>query len=166
LDYVGIPQGNIHPMEMHSQDLKTAVQGYEQDLRSFFKDSTTPFPVFDLLLLGVGEDGHTASIFPGTDAMLEANRWVVGTDVPSVQHQRISLSLPLINYARHVFFVVLGSAKASIIKQVLIDQKKLPAGLVQTLNGQVTFCLDKDAASQIPYRTSYQDLGDAILVNV
>jgi 6-phosphogluconolactonase len=166
LSYAGIPASNVHPIHTNVKSLETSIEEYDKDLRSFFKNENSSFPSFDLIFLGVGEDGHTASIFPGTQAIDEASRWVVGTNTSDVKHQRISLSLPLINHARHVFILVLGSSKASIMKNILIDQKKLPAGLIRTLNGQVTFCLDKDAASQIPYRTSYVDHGDAIIVNV
>jgi 6-phosphogluconolactonase len=143
---VPIPSENVH--RVHGElEPKRAAQAYDRALHDFF---CGPRPRFDLVLLGLGEDGHTASLFPGSPALAEKERLVVPAtaryqDRPA---QRVTLSLPAINGARQVFFLVTGSAKAGIVQAVLEGSTgPLPAQRVRPLAGQLTWLLDAGAAS-------------------
>ncbi len=126
-----------------SDEVKMASQ-YEDVLRSNILVTQNGYPVFDLILLGIGEDGHTASLFPG-DAALDVNgRWVVPVIRPD--YRRISMTLPVINAARHVMFFVMGSHKASIIHQIKAGEGKYPAGRVKPA-GELIYILDSQAGS-------------------
>jgi 6-phosphogluconolactonase len=160
LDHVPIPADNVHRMqaELSSEE---AAAAYEVSLQSFFdmtasksKDSTPS--AFDLLLLGIGTDGHTASLFPGTPAMEENRRWVVPvphTEPPPPLITRISLTLPAINAARQVTFLASGSGKATILNEVLSTKPSaphaLPAARVKPSAGQLLWLLDAAAASKL-----------------
>jgi 6-phosphogluconolactonase len=100
---------------------------YEQILREYFADQD--LPTFDLILLGLGTDGHTASLFPGTEILDETQRWVAPVYVPALNSWRISLTLPAINAASHVAFLVSGGEKAAVLKHILEypDELRYPA---------------------------------------
>jgi 6-phosphogluconolactonase len=133
-------QGEIRPDEAAAQ--------YETELKRFFGEGSA-FPRFDLILLGMGDDGHTASLFPGTNALLEDKRWVIEKYVPAKQMWRITLTRPVINAAANVSFLVTGSSKAGRLKQVIqgdYNQDNLPAQLIQPKYGSLTWFVDQDAA--------------------
>ena len=142
---VPIPSQNI--FRIHSEETPLeAANDYENTLRSFFSNNT--FPSFDIMLLGLGEEGHTASLFPGSTAMDENQRWVVSTYVEKLKAYRITLTFPVINSAKHIIFLVAGSNKAEILKNIFADdQNNIPAKKVRPNNGKLTWLLDKDAAS-------------------
>jgi 6-phosphogluconolactonase len=124
-----------------------AASEYEQHLEHFFGAG---LPQFDLILLGLGEDGHTASLFPGTSALEETQRRVTSVFVPKFRAHRITLTLPVINHARHVMFIVAGKSKSDIVPRVLKSSqptKELPATLVQPQTGQLDWILDAEASS-------------------
>ena len=103
---------------------------------------------FDLILLGMGVDGHTASLFPGTTALEERERAVVAVYVEKMQRWRVTLTLPIINAARHVLFLVSGDAKAEVLAQINAGVR-LPASLVQPSHGELTWLADQNAASNL-----------------
>ncbi len=124
-----------------------AADDYEAVLRAFFRGTR---PRFDLLLLGMGDDGHTASLFPGTAALDEAERWVVANYVPKLADWRITLTLPTINAAACVAFLVAGEAKAERLAEVLNgprDPHRLPAQAIQPTDGELLWLVDQAAAA-------------------
>ena len=150
LDHVPIPAENIHRMQGEIRPDEAAVR-YEDTLRNFFGNDSL-YPRFDLILLGMGDDGHTASLFPGTNAVLEEKRWVIENYVPAKQMWRITLTKTAINAAANVSFLVSGSGKAQRLQQVIqgdYNQDLLPAQLIQPQNGTLTWFVDQDAASKL-----------------
>lgn len=150
LSHVPLPAANIHriPGELPPAQ---AAEAYAAELKSFFGGA---LPEFDLVLLGLGEDGHTASLFPGTQAMNETESWVIAVDhttPPPPLLPRITLTLPVLNAARSVIFLVSGEAKAQVLASVLDtkDDNHLPARQVDPLNGSLFFLADEDAAQYV-----------------
>jgi 6-phosphogluconolactonase len=150
LDRVPLPTDNIH--RVHGElDPETAAQAYAAELRDFFG---AQWPVFDLILLGMGDDGHTASLFPGSDALREKTRPVVGV---TAQYQdrparRVTLTPPAINAARHVMFLVVGASKANALQAVLegpYQPHRLPAQIVQPTDGHLVWLVDGMAAKKV-----------------
>jgi 6-phosphogluconolactonase len=144
LDYV--PVGNVHRMRGELPPQEAAV-AYEEELRTFFQ--TEDVPLFDLILLGIGADGHTASLFPGTPALEVNDRWVVANPVPRLDTTRITLTIPVINAALAVYFLVAGEDKAEALREILegdADPRAYPAKLIQPPGGP-TWMLDQSAAS-------------------
>lgn len=122
---------------------------YEATIREKF-NKPTGIPSFDLLLLGVGPDGHTASLFPGHEIINVTDRLIATiTDSPKPPPQRITMTFPLINNARFSIFAVAGKGKAEIVKQIFADKQDLPAANVKALE-EVYWLLDEDAAAHIP----------------
>jgi 6-phosphogluconolactonase len=149
LERVGIPPGNIHRVQGELSP-EQAAAAYEQDLRAFC--GSQGFPVFDLVLLGLGEDGHTAALFPGSPAVQERQRWVVAVEhrqPPPPLVDRVTLTLPVINAARQVTFLVSGSDKAQRLEQVFSSRESerdmLPAQLVQPMRGNLLWLVDQAA---------------------
>jgi 6-phosphogluconolactonase len=144
-----VPPDNVHRIRGELQDAGDAAAEYETLLRLFFSVPAGRLPRFDLLLLGLGSDGHIASLFPGTDALLEQRRLVVANWVERVRSHRITLTLPVINNASAVIFLVSGAEKASIVKRVLNDNDPaLPAFLVRPVNGKLIWFVDRAAAAE------------------
>jgi 6-phosphogluconolactonase len=144
LDHV--PSGSVHRMQGELPP-DEAAEAYEQDLRNFF--GTEDLPQFDLILLGTGGDGHTASLFPETSALEVHDRWVVANPVLKLETTRITLTFPVINAARAVYFLVAGEGKAKPVAEILEDDpdpREYPASLVQPQGGPV-WMLDRPAAS-------------------
>lgn len=146
LEHTPIPPGNVHRIR-GELDPERAADEYEAELRAFFG----PTPRFDLILLGLGEDGHTASLFPGTAALHETARWVVAHCVAGVpQPWRVTLTPPALNAAANVIFLVAGAGKAARLKQVLqgtLQPDVLPAQIVQPGVGRLLWLVDVAAAS-------------------
>jgi len=152
LDRVGIPAENIHRIEGELEPALAAIR-YEAELKATFGSQN--FPRFDLVLLGLGEDGHTASLFPGSPALNEHERWVVNVEhitPPPPLVRRITLTLPVLNAAAQVIFLVSGSSKAERLRQVLSDSREpnpLPAQLIIPANGNLLWLVDREAAIQV-----------------
>lgn len=130
-----------------------AAARYESAIRNQFKLEGAEVPRFDVLQLGMGDDGHTASIFPHTDAIHELGRIVYANQVPQKDTWRITLTWPVINEASGVFFLIGGKDKAEPLQRVLqgpYDPETLPSQLIQPKNGRLLFLLDKDAAALLP----------------
>ncbi|MEJ7627896.1 MAG: 6-phosphogluconolactonase [Ferruginibacter sp.] len=144
LDHVPIPRENIFPVQVQMQAGKAALQ-YEQMLKVFFKQE---LPVFDLILLGMGEDGHTASLFPGTETT-STQSLVNAVKKPADQTERITFTPQLINNAKQVLFLVTGKNKADILKEVLENKSKnkYPVQLIHPKNGKTLWYADKPAAT-------------------
>jgi len=107
-------------------------------------------PKFDLIVLGIGEDGHTASLFPGSRVLSDKERLAVAVQSRKTQHRRITLTLPVLNSARNIVFLVSGKRKASIMKKVLMLRvKSLPASLINPDHGKYLFLTDKAASTYI-----------------
>jgi 6-phosphogluconolactonase len=147
-----IPSENIHPITTEGITPEESAKEYEQELRRFFHNNT--LPRFDLLMLGIGDDGHTASLFPGSSSLHERNRLVVPVDAKSPPRERISLTLPVINNARSVVFLTTGKRKAPVMKEILEEKDcSLPAAQVRPVKGSLLFVLDEGAAALLSERT-------------
>ena len=147
LQRVFVPGKNIHRMRGEA-DAEEAARDYESQLSHFFGSSA--LPAFDLIMLGVGEDGHTASLFPGSQAVREEKHMVVPVYLDKPNFNRITLTLPVINHASRVFFLAAGKAKAGVIHHVLDEgnSREYPAGLVCPEAGTITWFLDQEAAGK------------------
>ncbi len=138
-------------------DAAQAAQEYEQTLRDFFRLAVGEFPRFDLVLLGMGPDGHTASLFPGTKALREEKRLVVSNWVGKFCTDRITLTAPVFNNAACVLFMAHGEDKAPALKAVLegpYEPEQLPAQLIQPKNGKLLWFVDTAAARLLSTATS------------
>ena len=141
-----VPVGSVHRMRGELQPTEAAA-AYEEELREFFGASDEP-PSLDLILLGIGEDGHTASLFPETSALEIHDRWVVANPVLKLETTRLTLTVPVINSARAVNFLVAGEGKAEALKLILegdADPRQYPAKLVRPAGGPV-WMVDSAAA--------------------
>jgi len=146
LDHVSVPQQNVHRLRGESCPGDVAAL-YEVELRKVFRVGV---PHFDLVMLGMGQDGHTASLFPGTEVLDEQRRWVVAHYVDSVQGWRVTLSPLVINAARNVTFIVSGTDKSDVMREVLEGPSQpylLPARLVNPDEGHLLWLLDEEAAA-------------------
>jgi 6-phosphogluconolactonase len=147
LEQVPLPAPNVHPMPTHFPSPDAAAQDYERTLRA---EAGHHRPPFDLILLGMGEDGHTASLFPRSPALHETTRWVVAVTVPAAPSTRLTLTLPAIATAARIFVLVAGSGKANALAHVLsptADPDDYPAARLPSRSGLVTWWVDRDAAS-------------------
>lgn len=134
-------------------DPEEAASKYEATLRNNFKLEGAQAPAFDLVLLGMGDDGHTASIFPNTDAINELGRLVVANHVPQKDTWRVTLTWPVINHGKRVVFLIEGGAKADRLHEVLLgdyDPERLPSQLIRPESGHLYLLLDAEAARRLP----------------
>jgi 6-phosphogluconolactonase len=141
--------GSVHRMRCELPPEEAAAD-YERQLREFFGPDDPPS--FDLILLGLGEDGHTASLFPETSALDVTDRWVVVNPVLKLETSRLTLTIPVINAAKVVTFLTAGEGKAETLKEILegdADPRGYPAKLIRPENGELTWMVDKAAASLI-----------------
>lgn len=146
LDKVPVPSYHIHPI-ICNKIFKRAAEQYELLLRDFFKGQDT---CFDLILLGLGNDGHTASLFPGTPVLKEKNRWVEVVSIPKPGINRITLTIPLIKRSALTVFLVAGTEKAGALKEVLEGQSNtsnFPAQLIAPINGKLIWLVEQSAAN-------------------
>ncbi len=138
-------------------DAAQAAREYEQELKDFFRLIEGRFPRFDLVLLGMGPDGHTASLFPGTKALHEEKRLVVSNWVGKFFTDRITLTVPVLNNAARVLFLVQGDDKAPALKAVLegpCEPEQLPAQLIRPKNGKLLWLVDRTAARLLSAATA------------
>jgi len=150
LSPLGIREANIHRIKGELEDAGEAARQYEDDILRDFPVSEGQLPKFDLIFLGMGSDGHTASLFPGTKALQEEKRLVVSNWVGKFFTERITMTAPLLNNAAFVVFLVSGQDKALPLKGVLegrYEPQQLPAQLVRPESGKLTWLLDSTAAS-------------------
>lgn len=146
---VPIPDGHIHRIK-GEEDPGKAARDYEADIREFF--GASGLPVFDLVLLGMGEDGHTASLFPGSKSLEETARLAVPVYLEKPNRNRITLTLPVLNNAAQILFLVAGSSKAAVLSEILSDKEKkreFPAGRIRPVQGKVIWLIDREAAGGV-----------------
>jgi 6-phosphogluconolactonase len=149
LSRVTLPAENIHRMNGVGDAFANALL-YEDEMRTLFNDAA--WPRFDLILLGMGDDGHTASLFPGTEVLNEREAWVAGLWVEKLGAYRITLTPPAINHAAHIIFLVTGENKAERLAEVLEgkhDFARLPAQLIKPLDGSLRWFVDKAASTRL-----------------
>jgi 6-phosphogluconolactonase len=144
---VPIPVRSVHPVATVGVTVEESASMYEDSIRRVFEVDPGPPPAFDLIFLGLGPDGHTASLFPGTAALREKDRLVVPNFVPRLDAWRITFTYPLINAARTVVFLVQGQEKAQRVAEVLSGREDLPATHVRP--NKLVWLLDGAAASQL-----------------
>lgn len=152
---VNIPLTQIYPLDDSLEPAATA-RAYQTLLAQLFQPAAGQPPRFDLILLGLGEDGHTASLFPDHPLLTETGRWVAAIfDSPKPPPERITMTLPLINQARAVAFVAAGAGKADILAQIwdtAAPTGSLPAQLVRPSNGELVWFVDEAAAARLNMR--------------
>jgi len=144
-----LPVGGVHRMRGESPPAAAAA-AYEEELRRFFGPDEPAR--LDLILLGLGEDGHTASLFPETSALDVTDRWVVANPVLKLGTTRLTLTVPVINAAQAVIFLVAGEGKAEALREILegdADPRAYPAKLVHSRSGDLTWMVDRAATSQL-----------------
>ena len=148
LEHIPISRNNVHPMPTYFGLPDEAARNYEDTLRQFFGDEP---PSIDLVFLGVGAEGHTASLFPDSPALEEQARWVLAVEAPAAPPRRLTLTLPILNQARHLFFIAVGAGKREIITALRDEPdarpSAYPAGRVRPKTGRVTWFLDRAASS-------------------
>jgi 6-phosphogluconolactonase len=143
-----VPETNIHPVQTNVPSASDAAALYEKEIVNFFAPLTDGMPVFDCILLGIGEDGHTASLFPGNRVLREQDRFAVPVDDTTHTHPRITLSLPVLNHAENIIFLVSGKRKAPTVRKIVRKENpSLPASMIQPAHNNLFFFLDRDAAS-------------------
>jgi 6-phosphogluconolactonase len=142
LDLVSIPQRNIHPIPTDNSNMKIAASAYETELRRILMaDGST----FDLAIMGIGKEGHTASLFPGSSALDEKRRWALGVEVNAVPPRRITLTYSILNRTAVIYFIVSGSGKAEVMEKILggaEDFRAYPAVGIQPNNGRLFWWVD------------------------
>ncbi len=150
LSKVPIPPGNVHRAHGEAADPRAAADAYEALLRRFFA-AGSPFPVFDLVLLGMGEDGHVASLFPGSDGLAERTRWVADHDIVKRGQpaHRLTLTVPALAAAREVVLLVSGELKAEMLAAVVEREADVPAREVTSGAAEVLWLVDREAASAL-----------------
>ena len=142
-----LPERQIHRMAGERDDLDAAAAEYASEIDNVIRG--TP-PVFDLVLLGLGRDGHTASLFPGTAALSERRRWVVSNFVPQLNARRLTLTAPLLNHASRLLVLVAGADKRDALAAVLegpCDPERFPCQLVRPNHGELLWLVDRAAAA-------------------
>lgn len=152
LDHVPVPLEHLFRMDGEGLARSTARE-YEEALRLHFDLKRGQWPRFDLMLLGLGADGHTASIFPGTRAVSDLSNMVIVYEVPQLGVERMTLTLPVLNHAREIIFMVTGAEKAAAVQAVLAGEYRpstYPAQAVKPVDGTLTWLLDEEAAAQLP----------------
>ncbi len=151
LDQVPVPSNQIYRMPDGGL-AKSDARDYTNILSRHFDLGRREWPRFDLVLLGMGTDGHTASIFPGTRAVSDLDSMVIVYTVPQLKVERITLSLPVINHAHHILFMVAGEDKADTLAAVLegdFQPSKYPSQAVKPVDGTLTWLVDKAAAAKL-----------------
>jgi 6-phosphogluconolactonase len=147
-----IPDDRIFRMKGEYQPAEKAAVEYEQVLRQFFQLKDGAFPVFDFMMLGMGPEGHTASLFPGTKALNETQRLVVSNWVGKVYSQRITMTAPVFDHARAVVVMAAGDEKAPALKAVFegpYEPDQLPIQLIRPKSGELLYLIDKTAARML-----------------
>ncbi len=148
LERVPVPAENVHRIRGELPDADAAAAAYERELRAALGEP----PALDLVLLGLGEDGHTASLFPGSPALEERERWVVAPWVERLGKRRITLTLPALEAARQVLFLVTGAGKSAALRRALREPasaEPVPASRVRPGNGRVLWLADRAAAASL-----------------
>ena len=158
LNHIDIPAANIHPMPTMAANPAVDAASYDHELRSFFKGSEQSLPEFDIILLGMGDDGHTASLFPYTEALDVGDRLVTVGNKDG--EPRITLTIPLINAAHNIIFLIAGASKQEPLNKIFheeIDPKAYPSKLISPVQGALWWLLDAEAGDRLsPDKAIYQ----------
>ena len=144
LNHVPCPPGQVHPMPTEFASPDAAARDYDRTLRAYFDD----WPRIDLAILGLGQEGHTASIFPGSPAVGESERWVIAVQAPVAPATRLTLTLPVLTHAANIAVLVTGSAKAIALgrlRQGTSDAEAFPAAGLLSTAGSLTIWADRAA---------------------
>jgi 6-phosphogluconolactonase len=156
LSKISIPAANVFRVKAENPDAAAAAADYEAQMQKFFALSPGQFPRFDLILLGLGPDGHTASLFPGSDGLKEQSKLVIANWVEKFKTHRISFTFPVLNNGREVMFLASGPDKADMVQQALEGSsvggksaRPYPAQQVQLVNGRLLWMLDEAAAQKL-----------------
>ncbi len=157
LNHVKIPDENVHRIQTEGITLEQSARRYEEDIRRFFRSEGDSIPQFDLIMLGIGEDGHTASLFPGASSLTVTERLAIAVTTDRIPHNRISLSLPVLTNAKRIMFLVTGANKAKRVKEIMEDEEcTLPAALVLQQSRGAWFVLGESAASLLCQKSTRQ----------
>lgn len=151
LTHVPVPPEQVHRITGEKAPAQAA-RAYAEELRAFFEPETGQMPRFDLILLGLGENGHTASLFPHTAVLSNATDWVAAEYVSAVGMNRITLTAPVINASENILFLVAGAEKANVVRDVLRGEfrpQDLPSQLIEPTDGSLVWLLDRAAAAQL-----------------
>jgi len=143
LDLISIPQENVHPISTDYPNPDESAQVYERELRKYFQDDGS---AFDLVLLGMGKEGHTASLFPGSPALDEEKKWVAAVEVNASPRRRITLTYTILNRAARIYFVISGSEKMGAFSEVAkpnVDFHIYPAAGIVPYNGKLVWWIDR-----------------------
>lgn len=148
-DHLRIGTQLFHSVPVEETSPQKAAENYEKAIKEFFMLKEGELPRFDLMILGLGEDGHVASLFPGNSGMFEKKRLAISVSNNTLEEKnRVTLTLPVINNAQHIIFLAHGIRKAESVKRVLEEKDPtLPATLVQPTDGEIVFLIDQAAAS-------------------
>ena len=152
LSKIPVAAGNVFRIPAENPDAAAAAEAYEKTLQKFFAIQTGQFPRFDLILLGMGPDGHTASLFPGSAGLQEKSRLVIANWVEKFKTHRLTFTLPVLNAAACVTFLVSGTDKAPALHQVLEGDapgEQYPAKLIRPVDGKLIWLIDRAAASEL-----------------
>jgi len=150
LSHVPVPASNIYRMEGEDPDVEGAARRYQEELRRVLDGNDGQFPRLDLVLLGMGPDGHTASLFPYSAALGEKRHWIVANWIEKFKSHRITMTAPLLNHAAHVIFLVQGDEKAGALREVLQGEpqpERYPSQLIRPINGECHWLVDRAAAA-------------------
>ena len=146
LSHVPVSANNVHRIHGENPDAVAVASEYEQTIIDVTKQT---LPRLDLIFLGLGTDGHTASIFPGSEVLNETKRLVAAPFVEKFKSYRLTMTLPLLNNGASIVFLVSGTEKAEIVKAVLQGENNYPAQAVKPTQGELIWMLDRDAASKL-----------------
>jgi 6-phosphogluconolactonase len=151
LSRVPLSERNVHPVKTEGVNARTASTEYDRHLKEFFRLGAHGVPVFDLVILGVGLDGHTASLFPGSPALRERDR-LFTENLDKKRHlERLTMTFPVLNAARQVVFLVSGVEKAVIVREILEGRgETYPVARIQPSPGRLIWLMDEAAASRLP----------------
>ncbi|MEB2307899.1 MAG: 6-phosphogluconolactonase [Candidatus Brocadiaceae bacterium] len=149
---VPIPKEHVYRIPAEIEDHTHAAMEYERTVKAFFHLNEREFPRFDLILLGMGDDGHTASLFPFSSALDKTSRLVISNYIEKLGAYRITLTVPVINQAAEVMFLITGESKATVLREVIegdYQPQRLPTQLIQPINGRLLFFADRMAAGKL-----------------
>lgn len=146
---IPIPDGHVHPIPVNTPSPYESAKLYEEELVRFFRLSPGQFPCFDLILLGIGQDGHTASLFPSGSALSD-QALASPVILNDKRHDRVTLTLPVINNASDIIFLVTGEDKAPVLRRIIEERdRSLPAVWVYPDRGNLLFLIDRGAGAQL-----------------
>lgn len=149
---VPVPEANIFRIPAEDDDHERAAQNYSTTMQNFFGLAAGEWPQFDLVFLGMGADGHTASLFPGTTALAINDRIAAANYVEKLQAQRITLTAATINHARQIIFLIAGADKAAALREVIEGARNpslYPSQMIEPTNGNLLWMIDEAAAAQL-----------------